>query len=232
MYSDVFFEILGKEMKLRFEEEKTMFSMPIVMGLLCVHMFTYWSVAIGAAIYYNRTIPIRCYLVVLRNQLIYSVWPTLLVGLFYTPVPFTWVTPDVYGWVSHQGWKMVYRLPGAICVVDVVFHCVHRMLHSTRWIYVLFHSQHHSWKDPLGASALFSSGLEHCISNIFPVLIAAAVCGHDELTLFFWVALSSANTVLAHATKHGQHHKHHVDRTCNFGVGLLLCDRLCMTRTK
>jgi sterol desaturase/sphingolipid hydroxylase (fatty acid hydroxylase superfamily) len=201
-----------------------------------VHLSAYWGTAIATAVHFERHIPIECVTVVLLNQLVYSILPVLVVGSIYTPSDSLIVTAPswingFHQWLTRDGWRIFYKVPSAVLVIDMFYYPIHRLFHYSPYMYRTVHRQHHRWKTSLGASAFYASSFEHCVANIFPPLMAAAVCALDDMTLTIWMALTSISTVLVHA-RNGPHTIHHENKRMNFGVGFQLLDKLCNTYSR
>ena len=184
--------------------------------VFAAYMLSYWSTALAMAVLYKRDIPAKCVRNVLRNQLGYTVYPAVVVFGVYNPPDY-----DPVGW----WFRLVWQLTACVLLVDILFYPLHRLFH-TKYLYKYFHKTHHEFKDPVGAAALYSGRLEYCLVNILPPLLAPVLVGCDRYALTIWVSVATANTVIAHAQDGGQHKVHHDAFGKNYGVGLMLMDRL------
>ena len=181
--------------------------------LFATHFVCYWgNVLVTSCIYKNQFRGFAaCAQRVLVNQ------------LFWTPLAFA---PLLYlcPVSTHPFWHVVYQLPLCICLTDVIFYHLHRLMHH-RTFYA-YHKDHHLWNIPIGASALYSGAFEHVVVNALPPILAGILAQCNPTVLQLWIGIASANTVLAHAKSPGDHISHHERHQCNYGVGLYLCDRL------
>ena len=191
-------------------------------GLFAVHMISYWVTALLSVFLWPRDIPSKCVRVVLRNQIGYTAWPALFVSGMYTPP-----LPEDDGWWIRAMWQLV----ACVVLTDIFFYPLHRLMH-TKWMYARFHKIHHEFKDPIGAAALYSGRLEHALVNVLPPMLAPAVVGCDETVFLVWTCVATVNTVIAHAEEEGQHTVHHGTFLRNYGVGLMLMDRVFGTLAK
>ena len=184
--------------------------------IFATYMFSYWGAALIMSLTYNKNIPDKCWRNVLRNQLCYTVYPSLVIFSIYEPTKYNPV-----GWWFRLAWQLF----ACVVLVDVLFYPLHRIFHI-KFLYKFFHKTHHEFKHPIGAAALYSGRLEYCLCNITPPLLAPMLVGCDEYVLTIWVCMATVNTVMAHAQISGQHRVHHDIFGKNYGVGLMLMDRL------
>ena len=180
-----------------------------------LHLVGYW---LPVAAYYlqdPRRWSLECALTVLRNHVLYT--PFLLPLLVYSPS-------------SHlRTLHIVWQIPLGILLTDVMFYPLHRLLHLPR-LY-RYHAAHHTWEVPIPASALYADAFEHCFVNMLPPVLAILITRMNIWVAGIWALIGSINTVVAHAQE-GQHTDHHRYRNCNYGVGLMLMDRVFNTYRK
>lgn len=175
------------------------------------HLVSYWSAAAAAALFIDSSQwDWSCAKQVWSNHTVYTAPFVLLASLYWR---------HSYLGIGHGWWQ----LPACVLLTDILFYYPHRAMHS-RWLYHL-HKQHHVWKKPMGVAAMYAHPFEHVVVNVAPPFFAAVLLKCHPTVFVAWVAIASANTVLAHAQE-GQHTGHHRHWNKNFGVGLMLCDRL------
>lgn len=126
--------------------------------------------------------------------------------------------------------NFIWQLPAIVILTDIIFYVCHRVFHLNKTLYMHVHEQHHEYDPPIAPAALYSHPIEHlCInlsSTVFPMFIVKA----SFPVALFWTIAASINVVVAHSNIHGgAHTNHHKYKTCNYGVGLLLCDRIVGT---
>lgn len=173
----------------------------------------------------------KCLQRVLTNQLI--VHPTL--ALLASPA----VVAGALSPIQLQGITLsgtLWALAAYMCIEEVGFYYLHRMLHCVPLLNERVHSLHHRWHDPVGMAALDAHPIEHALLNLLPlgcgpplVALWRLEPGCQLLAHWIMVVAASVNTVLAHqarstATSHF-HREHHRLGSKNFGV-LGLCDLL------
>jgi len=175
------------------------------------HMVGYWAAVAFTVVQYgvSQQWSFECARVVLRNQVLYT--PLVAAVPLWFPLK---PLPGV--------WNLVWQAPVAVLLTDALFYPLHRLVHHPR-LYS-FHATHHTWTRPIGMSALYADRLEHCVVNVLPPLVAGMLARMDVPVLALWLAVASANTVMAHAVE-GQHSDHHKVRNKNYGIGFYLVDR-------
>ena len=183
------------------------------------HLLSYW----GTVAYCVFRDPIQqwdrdCFRVVLRNMVLYTVPAAAIFARLFPEEQY-----------DHIGiWHAIWQLPVSVLLTDVLFYYPHRALHQVKIgplnLYRL-HKAHHKWKRPLGMAALYADFFEHIVVNTAPPLAAGMILRSHPVVLALWAAIASGNTVRAHAIE-GQHIDHHTSLKHNFGVGLMLCDRM------
>ncbi|MBD52810.1 MAG: hypothetical protein CL450_05890 [Acidimicrobiaceae bacterium] len=186
--------------------------MHFIWSVYAAHMLGYWVTVLGTIAWDVEQCNFLCAKKVMTNM---TAWTIPAVALF------AWLVPD-YSHLSlaHGLWQ----LPGCVLLTDVLFYYPHRALHSFRSLYAL-HKAHHRWRRTMGMAALYADPFEHLVVNTTPPLAAALLLHAHPWVVAAWACIASANTVIAHA-KEGQHIDHHFHHNKNFGVGLMLCDRL------
>ena len=154
----------------------------------------------------------------------------LLNQFFYTSI---YLVPFAYYPQPLPGWHGVWQFPALILLTDVVFYFMHRLVHS-RYLYKRIHVVHHRFDIPIAVAALYAHPLEHIFVNVFAAVVPLFIVRASPVVAFLWTAIASANTVLAHSATQtkDQHALHHRFHQCNFGVGLMLIDRLAGTFRK
>lgn len=177
------------------------------------HMIGYWATVLGTIAWDRDQCDAHCANKVMTSMTAYTIPATAL---------FAWLVPEYGHHLSlvHGIWQ----LPACVVLTDVLFYYPHRMLHTFQCLYPL-HKAHHKWHRTMGMAALYADPFEHLVVNTTPPLAAALLLRAHPWVVAAWAFIASANTVIAHA-KEGQHIDHHFHRNKNFGVGLMLCDRL------
>ena len=186
----------------------------VVMHWLC-HVVVYWVASFVTMLRYRHAWDSYCARNVCVNQLATVIVAPVLYFGRYAMKP---CISDVHG---------LWQFPAAIVLLDPVFYCIHRLLHSPPF-FDLFHRYHHRWSRPTGMSAIDATVTEHIVLNVAPVLFVACVVRMSDAVLMMWVMFVTTNTVVAHASE-SKHAVHHRNRTKNYGVGLMLMDRLMGT---
>ena len=156
-----------------------------------------------------------CVVKVLKNQIIYT--PIL------SPILYYYNNAELS--INH----IVWQLPTAVIVTDIIFYPLHRIMHHPK-LYK-YHAAHHIWDPPMACSALYSDPFEHCYINILPPLLASIITQMNFIVMCIWFFLATLNTVLAHSYE-GTHTIHHKYRAYNYGVGLMTMDRIFKTYKK
>lgn len=179
----------------------------MILRVFFLFFFTYW----GTAFLCDK--PPKIDQTVLRNQVVYSIFPASIF-LVYTP-----------GKEKTSYLTVIWQIIACVLLTDVFFYPMHRLLH-TKYLYRHFHKRHHDIRECSGAAALHTGPIEYILTILAP-LLGPALLGCTEEVLLIWTFLSTFNLVLAHAFE-GRHRKHHRSKG-NFGVGLMLMDRVCGT---
>jgi sterol desaturase/sphingolipid hydroxylase (fatty acid hydroxylase superfamily) len=188
---------------------------------LMVHVTAYWITAYPTLkahceTPHNRATVCPTVISVLQNQFVWT--PLVAVPLLYLfpPAPF----------LSHSFATSVMQFVGCVVLTDIFFYLLHRLFHC-RYLY-RFHAHHHTWHSPEGFAAFDAHPAEHVFINVLPVLAATIVTQCDWYMLCVWIVFVSVSSVEAH-TVDGNHTVHHRRRNVNYGVGLMLMDRVLGT---
>ena len=178
--------------------------------IFAAHLLFYWATAFAVDLRNTWTFILSAQArAVVVNQMVCTPLVAWIPMLASEPLPW---------------WHAVWQLPAAVMVTDVVFYVVHRAFHR-RSLYMKFHCVHHTYNTPIGAAALLAHPVEHILANSLPPLLAGTVTRMDVHAFLFWIVIGTINTVHSHAVPN-QHTVHHEKRNKNFGVGLMLMDRL------
>lgn len=101
----------------------------------------------------------------------------------------------------------------SIPLVDFIFYFFHRLFHHPA-LYAKYHKKHHEVTAPIGISALYMTIPDLCIGNIIPVFLPMIILNANPITVCWWMAIATVNTVImAHsgfvwlADFHDYHHK-------------------------
>ena len=192
--------------------------MHFIWSAYLVHLLFYWASSLAVLLFVDPSQwDWACAKRVLLNQTAYT-------------IPLVFAASLRWEYSSYLGpWNFWWQLPGCVLLTDVLFYYPHRAMHS-KWLYPI-HKTHHVWKKSMGMAALYAHPFEHVFVNVAPPFLASVLLKCHPAVLCAWVAVASANTVFAHAMEESQHNDHHRHWTKNFGVGLMLCDRLHGTLT-
>jgi len=192
--------------------------MNIIFYLFFTHIISYWlAVACYSYIYqqWSKESP-KVVKQVLINQIVFT--PFYIIPFQFYPEPIS-------------TYNIVWQLPAIVVLTDIIFYTCHRYFHLNKTLYALIHKSHHEYDPPIASAALYAHPIEHLFINlsstIFPLFIVRA----NVTVAVIWTIISSVNVVVAHSgTWPGDPHTaHHKYKTCNYGVGLLLLDRLFHT---
>ncbi len=177
-----------------------------------LHLIGYWLPVVMYYLRDQKRWSFKCATKVLLNQVLYT--PMLMPLLIYSPTS------------QLRSINWIWQLPLGALLTDFMFYPLHRLLHHPK-LY-RYHAAHHTWENPIPVSALYADSFEHCVVNMLPPVLAMLFTGMNISVAGIWALLGSMNTVMAHAQE-GQHTDHHRYRNCNYGVGLMLMDRLFNT---
>ena len=189
----------------------------MIIYLFLTHIVCYWSTVLFYTYKFNQWAEESWYVVknVLLNQFLITpmYWPLFL----NYPEPL----PPIH---------IIWQLPAIVVLTDFIFYACNRVFHYNKTLYVHIHEQHHEYDPPIAPAALYSHPIEHlCInlsSTIFPMFIVRA----SLPVALLCTTIASINVVVAHSEIHwGAHTGHHKYKTCNYGVGLLVFDRISGT---
>ncbi len=189
----------------------------MIIYLFFTHIVCYWSTVLFYTYKFNQWAEESWFLVinVLLNQFLIT---PMYVPLFLNyPEPL----PPIH---------IIWQLPAIVVLTDFIFYVCHRVFHYNKTLYVHIHEQHHEYDPPIAPAALYSHPIEHlCInlsSTIFPMFIVRA----SLPVALFWTTIASINVVVAHSGIHGGAHTgHHKYMTKDYGVGLMIFDRISGT---
>ncbi|XP_052059240.1 fatty acid hydroxylase domain-containing protein 2-like [Mytilus californianus] len=143
-------------------------------------------------------------------------------------------------------------------VEEIGFYYSHRLMHHPR-LYKYFHKLHHEWTAPIwiiciyapigiiciyapigiiciyapiGIICIYAHPLEHCISNLMPIMMGPIIMGSHLATGWMWFFVALVSTTISHSGYHfpflpspEAHDFHHQKFTNCFGV-LGVLDRL------
>lgn len=146
----------------------------------------------------------------------------LVTPLYWFPYQFY---PDTFSY--HHG---VWQLPAIILLTDVIFYIMHRIFHWQKILYTRIHERHHKYDPPVASAALYAHPVEHLFINLGSTVLPMFLVRCSFEVAIVWTLIASINVVVAHTTLHGgQHALHHKYKTCNFGVGPMLMDKIFKT---
>ena len=186
----------------------------MIFYLFFTHIVCYWSTVLFYTYKFNQWSEESWYVVknVLLNQ--FLITPMYWLLFLYYPEPL----PPIH---------IIWQLPAIVVLTDFIFYACHRVFHYNKTLYVHIHEQHHEYDPAIAPAALYSHPIEHlCInlsSTVFPMFLVKA----SLPVALLYTTIASINVVVAHSDIHGGAHTgHHKYKTCNYGVGLLVFDRI------
>tara|TARA_Y100000389_G_scaffold157871_1_gene159142 strand:+ start:348 stop:1004 length:657 start_codon:yes stop_codon:yes gene_type:complete len=129
-----------------------------------------------------------------------------------------------YGYLSYMS---ILRLIMIIFLQDVYFYHTHRILHISR-LYK-YHRKHHEQKiQVVAVGALYSDYFEFIFSSLLSFFIPAFFVQTNYLEYQIWNILATVNILITHSgykSLSNEHDIHHKKLTCNYGSGIMLCDK-------
>jgi sterol desaturase/sphingolipid hydroxylase (fatty acid hydroxylase superfamily) len=114
-------------------------------------------------------------------------------------------------------------------VSQVVFWCMHYMVHSSKTLYTSIHQQHHEYTKPFALTAIYCTTYEMLLLNLPAVFLGQLIFLPTTDSLFyahcFWLFLVGIQTPFAHSglTLFGSqyHDLHHQLFQVNFGSPMM-----------
>lgn len=189
----------------------------IIYYLFFTHVICYWSTVLFYTYRFNQWQEESWYVVknVLVNQFV--VTPLYWFLFLYYPESIA----------SYHG---LWQIPAMVILTDVIFYVCHRIFHWNKTLYSYVHEQHHRYDPPIACAGLYSHPLEHLCINLTSTVLPMFIVRANLTVALLWTIVTSINVVVAHSGIHGgAHTKHHKYQTCNYGVGVLLMDRVFNT---
>lgn len=127
---------------------------------------------------------------------------------------------------------LLAKCAAAFVLYDVGFYCLHRLMHRPRW-YARWHAQHHESPHVMVAAAGGRASLGTHLLEIgwLALLTRLLFLSPNSVAalgvLSAWAQTSSHSGYVDERTgARDWHEVHHTRVTCNYGVGLYVCDRL------
>ena len=189
----------------------------IIYYLFFTHIICYWATVFFYTYKFNQW-----------SQESWNVVKNVLLNQFLI-TPMYWVLFRYYPEPLNY-YHVVWQLPVIIVFTDFIFYVCHRMFHLNKALYVHVHEQHHEYDPPIAPAALYSHPIEHLCINLSSTVLPMFMVRASLPVALIWTAFASINVVVAHSGIHGgQHTKHHKYKTCNYGVGAMLLDRVLGT---
>ncbi|XP_052078570.1 fatty acid hydroxylase domain-containing protein 2-like isoform X1 [Mytilus californianus] len=163
--------------------------------------------------------------IVLFNGFVVS-FPMTLFGFYLMK----WRGCAISGEMPSFAWVLL-ELTVFSLVEEIGFYYSHRLMHHPR-LYKHFHKLHHEWTAPIGIICIYAHPLEHCISNLMPIMMGPIIMGSHLATGWMWFFAALVSTTISHSGYHfpflpspEAHDFHHQKFTNCFGV-LGVLDRL------
>ena len=186
----------------------------MIVYLFFTHIICYWSTVLFYTYKFNQWAEESWYVVknVLFNQFLITpmYWPLFL----NYPEPL----PPIH---------IIWQLPVIVVLTDFIFYACHRVFHYNKTLYVHIHEQHHKYDPPIAPAALYSHPIEHLCINLSSTVLPMFLVKASFPVALLWTMIASINVVIAHSKIHGGAHTgHHKYKTFNYGVGLLVFDRI------
>ena len=165
---------------------------------------------------YKKIIP-----TVMLNTFVYSL-PIILYAGYY----------DTYIMTLPFDYKKCFLdLCFAFICIDPFFYFSHRLLHH-KFLYNTLHKKHHEITKPIGMAALYSTGIEFYVGNIFPIFLPLYIVTTHPITLKIWTIFVIVNTIFFSHSGYKKmadfHDKHHQYFNTNFGTDMYV-DKLMGT---
>ena len=95
----------------------------------------------------------------------------------------------------------------------------------------MFHKKHHTYRHPWSLTAMYCTGYEAVVCNLFAVGLGPVMLGIEPPYLYIWFGLVALNSTVTHSgyslgwLVDGSHDEHHRSYNCNYGV-LTIFDRI------
>lgn len=185
--------------------------------LFLTHIISYWATVLFYTYVFNQWSEESWYVIknVLFNQFVIT--PIYLPFFLYYPEPYPYD-------------NVIWQLPVIVVLTDIIFYSCHRVFHWNKALYVYVHEKHHEYDPPIASAALYSHPLEHLCINLSSTVVPMFLVHASFPVAMLWTLIASVNVVVAHSEIHGgQHTLHHKYKACNYGVGLMVMDRLLGT---
>ena len=188
-----------------------------IINLFCIHVFFYWLAVGFYTFFYNQW----------KNDSPKVIKQVLINQFVYTPL---YIIPFQFYPTSLPTYNIIWQLPAIIFLTDIIFYICHRYFHYNKILYTLVHRKHHEYDPPIASAALYAHPIEHLFINISSTVFPMFIVKANLTVAIIWIIISSVNVVVAHiAIPNGQHTLHHRYLKCNYGVGMMLMDRIFNT---
>jgi len=184
-----------------------------------IFWITYWIGGIYFSYKARKIRPISRVKTVLSNLIMNMMWSFLgTVVIFHIPIRL------------DTGYNIVVRLLLCNLITEIWFYHIHIMVHHPQ-LYKRFHKQHHEFTHPYALTALYCTGYEAVVCNLFSVSLGPIMLNVGSPYIYIWFVLVSLNSTFTHSglrlgwLMDGGHDLHHEVFKFNYGV-LTLFDRL------
>jgi len=126
--------------------------------------------------------------------------------------------------------NIVIKLLLCNIITEIWFYHMHLLLHHPH-LYKKFHKTHHRYSNPYSLTALYCSGYEAVVCNVFAVGLGPVMLNIPSPYLYIWFGLVALNSTVTHSGYRvgwiidGSHDFHHSNQLWNFGT-MSLFDRI------
>ncbi len=183
-------------------------------GPFVVHMATYWSTGLALLAFErlfpgaarrlktqpNRTVSNRELFKLLKrvlfNQAILAAGYALIRR--FRPQRIVDQAEEMVSRPLPSPFRIVKEYLFNLCVFEVVFYTLHRLLHDFRW-YKYVHKIHHQFRAPIALASEYAHFAEFVLSNIVPGAIGPLITRAHPISTWVWLTGSILMTNIHHS---------------------------------